>query len=220
MSSQAVKMRKNLEKIRKEREIFEDKKSQLDAEMTKGRINMSKIKKGLRNKEIVDSPMDVSPSPTESISLNSTMTSPKQLHGQRKSKHLILFNKSLCCLRAAINIDADRLGASDFLWSLFRMLVTTRPSYERLLYLKSIAVFCYEVAGRFSSRCTKQPFHFNNFVSVSLFQLDVVVVHAAPTHLYVCYSNTFILFLHLNICRGQVIYTLLIFTSTHYSLNE
>jgi hypothetical protein len=97
MSSQAIKMRRNLEKMRKEREIFDDKKSQLDAEMTKGRINMSKIKKGLKNKEIVESPMDVSPSPTESISLNSTMTSPK-LHGQKKSKHLILFTNSLRCL--------------------------------------------------------------------------------------------------------------------------
>jgi hypothetical protein len=89
MSSQAIKMRKNLEKMRKERVIFDDKKSQLDAEMTKGRINMSKIKKGLRNNEIVDSPMDVSPSSTESISLNSTMTSSKQLHGLKKSKHLV-----------------------------------------------------------------------------------------------------------------------------------
>jgi hypothetical protein len=97
MSSQAIKMRRNLEKMRKEREIFDDKKSQLDAEMTKGRINMSKIKKGLKNKEIVESPMDVSPSPTESISLNSTMTSPK-LHGQKKCKRLILFTNSLRCL--------------------------------------------------------------------------------------------------------------------------
>lgn len=105
MSAQAVKMRKNLEKIRKEREIFEDKKSQLDAEMTKGRINMGKIKKGMRNKEIVDSPMDVSPSPTDSVSLNSTMTSPKQLQSQKKSKRFYIDHSA--------NVDVAKIVAAN-----------------------------------------------------------------------------------------------------------
>ena len=87
MSAQALKMRNNLEKIKKEREVFEEKKRQLDAEMTKGRTNMTKIKKGLRNNEIVDSPMDVTASPTESQTFNVASSSTKQLLGQKKSKY-------------------------------------------------------------------------------------------------------------------------------------
>ena len=83
-------MKRNLEKIKKERELFEEKKSQLDAEMSKGRINMSKISKGLRNKEIVDSPMDVSMNSTENVSLNSTMSLPKPTILQKKPKHLVV----------------------------------------------------------------------------------------------------------------------------------
>ena len=88
MSVQALKMKRNLEKIKKERLLFENKKSLLDAEMSKGRINMTKIKKGLRNNEIVDSPMDVSMNSTENVSLNSTMSLPKATAPQKKSKHL------------------------------------------------------------------------------------------------------------------------------------
>jgi hypothetical protein len=83
MSSQALKMKKNLEKIRRDRKIFEEKKSQLDAEMTKGRVNMSKIKSGLRNNEITDSPIEVAAVITGSSSLGSSFKLPLN---HRKSK--------------------------------------------------------------------------------------------------------------------------------------
>lgn len=76
-------MKKNLEKIRRDRKIFEEKKSQLDAEMTKGRVNMSKIKTGLRNNEITDSPIEVAAVITGSSSLGSSLKLPLN---QRKSK--------------------------------------------------------------------------------------------------------------------------------------
>jgi hypothetical protein len=60
MSAQAQKMRTKLAAYAKEREIFEEKRKELELEMTKGRQNMGKIQKGLRNNEIVDEPMDIS----------------------------------------------------------------------------------------------------------------------------------------------------------------
>mmetsp|Transcript_22923 Transcript_22923/g.22105 ORF Transcript_22923/g.22105 Transcript_22923/m.22105 type:complete len:540 (+) Transcript_22923:235-1854(+) len=72
MSAQAQKMRMKLEKIKKEREKFEDQRRVLDAEMIKGRDNMGKIKKGLRNNEIVDSPMDVTTINGEVVNNNSS----------------------------------------------------------------------------------------------------------------------------------------------------
>ena len=86
MSAQALKMKHNLEKIKKEREVFEEKKRQLDAEMTKGRINMGKIKKGLKNNEIIDSPMDVTGSPNETQTMQNTSPSTKQLLTTKRSK--------------------------------------------------------------------------------------------------------------------------------------
>ena len=95
MSAQALKMKNKLELIKKEREVFEEKKRQLDAEMTKGRINMGKIKKGLRNKEIVDSPMDVSASsPDLQNPMNNTMASTKQLLTSKKSKYAMVVDSS------------------------------------------------------------------------------------------------------------------------------
>ena len=57
MSSKALKMKKNLEKIKRDRKMFEEKMNQLDAEMTKGRVNMSKIKIDLKNNEVTASPI-------------------------------------------------------------------------------------------------------------------------------------------------------------------
>lgn len=76
MSTQALKMKKNLEKIKRDRMIFEEKKNQLDAEMTKGRVNMTKIKIGLRNNEITDSPIEVAAVSTGSSSLGSSLRVP------------------------------------------------------------------------------------------------------------------------------------------------
>lgn len=94
MSAQALKMKHNLEKIKKEREVFEEKKRQLDAEMTKGRINMGKIKKGLKNNEIVDSPMDVSGSPNETQNMQNTLPIAKQLLISKKSKAFLVADLS------------------------------------------------------------------------------------------------------------------------------
>ena len=76
-------MKKNLEKIKRDRKMFEEKKSQLDAEMTKGRVNMTKIKIGLRNNEITDSPMEIAATNSGSSSLGSSLKLPLNL---RKSK--------------------------------------------------------------------------------------------------------------------------------------
>ena len=56
--------------------IFEEKKNQLDAEMTKGRVNMTKIKIGLRNHEITDSPIEVAAVSTGSSSVDSSLRLP------------------------------------------------------------------------------------------------------------------------------------------------
>ena len=59
MSVQALKMKGQLEKIKKGREVFEEKKRTLDLEMARSRLNMLNIAKGLKNKEITETSMDV-----------------------------------------------------------------------------------------------------------------------------------------------------------------
>ena len=45
-------MKGKLEKIKKGREVFEEKKRSLDMEMSRSRMNMMNISKGMRNNEI------------------------------------------------------------------------------------------------------------------------------------------------------------------------
>ena len=52
MSTNTLKMKGKLEKIKKGREVFEEKKRSLDMEMTRSRMNMMNISKGMRNNEI------------------------------------------------------------------------------------------------------------------------------------------------------------------------
>lgn len=67
--SKVQKMRDKLAHIAdKSREEFESKRRELEEEMSKGRANMEKIQRGLRNKEIIDHPVlgiDPSESPTK-----------------------------------------------------------------------------------------------------------------------------------------------------------
>lgn len=51
MSAQTLKMKGKLEKIKKGREVFEEKKRNLDMEMVKSRIGMMNLTKGLSKKE-------------------------------------------------------------------------------------------------------------------------------------------------------------------------
>ena len=52
MSTNTLKMKGKLEKIKKGREVFEEKKRSLDMEMSRSRMNMMNISKGMRNNEI------------------------------------------------------------------------------------------------------------------------------------------------------------------------
>ena len=61
MSSSALKMKDKLEKIKREREVFEEKKKSLDMEMARSRLNLRNISKGMKNKEITETSMNLSP---------------------------------------------------------------------------------------------------------------------------------------------------------------
>lgn len=52
MSANTLKMKEKLEKIKKGREVFEEKKRNLDAEMARSKLNMMNISKGMKNNEI------------------------------------------------------------------------------------------------------------------------------------------------------------------------
>lgn len=51
MSAQTLKMKGKLEKIKKGREVFEEKKRNLDMEMVKSRIGMMNLSKVIQKKE-------------------------------------------------------------------------------------------------------------------------------------------------------------------------
>jgi hypothetical protein len=52
MSAQTLRMKGKLEKIKKGREVFEEKKRSLDMEMARSRLNMMNISKGIQKKDV------------------------------------------------------------------------------------------------------------------------------------------------------------------------
>jgi hypothetical protein len=65
MTSKAQKLRAQLGKINEKHDEFERNRKELEAEMARGRENMGKIKRGLRNNEILEEPILDIPSPHE-----------------------------------------------------------------------------------------------------------------------------------------------------------